>query len=367
MRKSLTIAFVYTTVILGAGFASGRELSEFFVKFGAAGIVGLLIAGLLFSFVGYAVLDICRTNKISDYNLFMDRVMGKRIGTIVELAVVLFMFILYATMLSASASAIRQAFNLPFTAMVIVSALACFVLLLFDLDGLVAFNARLAPFMIAGTILIGIYAFVTQTVPTSAISDGFTGPTSSTWWFSACVYASYNIVTAISVLAAMGHMVSSQRDAAFSGIMGGVMMTVLGLFLCVPLFQHKADIMNTDIPILAIVTEYGTFFEYMYLLLLLCAILTTAISNAFTLSRWLNGRYSVKPIYAKLAVTALASVFAHVGFSVFVSKVYPLFAAAGAIEIIYIVKTHLGGMNAKQNGHNSCGGLGADRGGLRGR
>ena len=40
VKKVLRVAFAFVGVIVGAGFATGQEVMQYFVAFGAAGILG---------------------------------------------------------------------------------------------------------------------------------------------------------------------------------------------------------------------------------------------------------------------------------------------------------------------------------------
>jgi len=50
--NGLKLAALYTAIIMGAGFASGQELLQYFVGYGTSGIWGLIAAGVLFSVTG---------------------------------------------------------------------------------------------------------------------------------------------------------------------------------------------------------------------------------------------------------------------------------------------------------------------------
>ena len=52
MRQSLLIAMAYMSVVVGGGFASGREVVEFFTGYGVWGIGGSIVSAFLFAFVG---------------------------------------------------------------------------------------------------------------------------------------------------------------------------------------------------------------------------------------------------------------------------------------------------------------------------
>ena len=73
------------------------------------------------------------------------------------------------------------------------------------------------------------------------------------------------------------------------------------------------------------------------MLLLFGAIFTAALSNGFSIIRWLHKRLGVKPIIAKLILAFGGLLLAHIGFSVFVSRVYPVFCVIGLAEIAAVL------------------------------
>ena len=54
-KKYLSVAFAYVGVIIGAGLASGQDLLQYFLSFGAKGLIGIAVLGVLgVVAVGYA-------------------------------------------------------------------------------------------------------------------------------------------------------------------------------------------------------------------------------------------------------------------------------------------------------------------------
>lgn len=50
MKKSLQIGGAFVGLIVGAGFASGQEIMQYFTSFGIMGIVGGIVATIAFAF-----------------------------------------------------------------------------------------------------------------------------------------------------------------------------------------------------------------------------------------------------------------------------------------------------------------------------
>jgi len=334
ISNKVKIAAVYGSVFLGAGFASGRELIQYFVSFGRIGLWGLIVAGVFFALTGWAVLDICRRQGIENYSGLMKYLMGDKIGPIMEGLVVGFLFCLFVAMLAGAGATARQAFDLPFTLGAVVIGLVVFAVLCFGLDGIVKFNVILAPFMLIGGIFIGLFSFFTYTNPVFAgggHSFGFA------WFLSAVVYASYNLVTGVPVLAATSGMAVTKRDAWFGGVVGGGIITILGISMSLPLFLYYADVITLEIPFFYIASGYGAGFSALYLAVLITALLTTAACNAFAVLQWFEGRGYTNKVWIA-AVLCLAGVLAsHVGFSNIVAYVYPLFGLIGVFKISVIL------------------------------
>jgi uncharacterized membrane protein YkvI len=326
------LAVVFTAVILGAGFASGQELLKYFVSYGITGILGLLASGVLFSLVGWATLDICRKNKISNFGAFARFLFGGKLSFLVEGLVCAFLFVLLTAMLAASGAAMQQGFNGNFAVGVVIMGTLCFIVLLYDLKGFVRINIILMPFMVVGGVFVGLYAFFNQTVSTFGGLRFMPG-----WITAAGVYASYNLVTGVPVLVSASALAENKRDAFIGGVLGGGVMTFLGLCMALPLYLHYSHVISVEIPFLVITLQYGGLFNGFYLAVLICAIFTTAISNAFALIEWLISRYNISRPMTAAVLCLLGMGAAFIGFSNIVSFVYPVFGFLGLFIILVIL------------------------------
>jgi len=211
-----------------------------------------------------------------------------------------------------------------------------FLVLLFGLEGIVKVNLILAPLMIFGGFFVGLYSFLAASRPAFAMFSGLP----SSWVVAAVVYASYNLVTGIPVLTATSVLAKTEKDARFGGVVGGGIITLLGLALALPLFLYYNDVVNIEIPLLMIVVNYGRFFSILYLGVLVSALLTTAACNGFAVLQWLGSNGSGWLANRKKAAAAICLVgvaAAHIGFSRIVAYVYPLFGLLGLFMIFVII------------------------------
>lgn len=83
--------------------------------------------------------------------------------------------------------------------------------------------------------------------------------------------------------------------------------------------------------------KFGTLYKYLYGIIILGAIVTTAVSDAYS---FLNNVTKTKNKYKKInAIICLASIpFSLFGFSTLVNNLYPIFGILGIIQLILILK-----------------------------
>ena len=70
MRDIFKVTFVIIGTVIGAGFASGQEISIFFSKYGIIGILGMLISCFFTGIIIYFVLKIIKSKNVNTYSVF---------------------------------------------------------------------------------------------------------------------------------------------------------------------------------------------------------------------------------------------------------------------------------------------------------
>jgi uncharacterized membrane protein YkvI len=78
--STLRVAATYIGTIVGAGFATGQEVLQFFARFGSAGIFGLVLTTLMFMFFGYIIMDLGRKLNSRSHLKIIKYSGGKYIG-----------------------------------------------------------------------------------------------------------------------------------------------------------------------------------------------------------------------------------------------------------------------------------------------
>ncbi|MCL2674394.1 MAG: hypothetical protein FWE92_03590 [Defluviitaleaceae bacterium] len=330
------IAAVYTAVIIGAGFATGRELISFFLKYGEFAVPGLLLSGVLMVLVGFATLEICRTKELDSFDGLIDYIAGRYVGGLIKLGAVAFLFVVFAAMLSATGALSSQLFGLPTFVGALSMAVLCFAAFSFNLRGLVRINTFLAPIMIIGSIALGLYAYFAGTVSVFAYVGNIV---QQNWAISAVLYASYNMVAAVSILTAMSGSVHTRKTAFLGTFLGAGAVTLIALSLALGLSRGFDIVQAYQIPFLRLVEDYGTIVRWSYVSVLAAAVYTTAISNGYCFYMAALGKLSTPPWILKAGICGAALIFSQIEFTRIVESVYPLFGLVGLLLAMILVIT----------------------------
>lgn len=92
MKKSLQIAGAYVGLIVGAGFASGQEILQFFTSLGWMGVLGALVATLLFAFLGMQLAQLGSSMQTTSHKDVIYHICGRYLGIVVDIIVTFFLF-----------------------------------------------------------------------------------------------------------------------------------------------------------------------------------------------------------------------------------------------------------------------------------
>ena len=158
LNASMMLVMGYLGAVVGAGFASGQEIMQFFVAYGNCGYKGAILATLLFALSGGALLYTAHQEKISSYQTMIKHLMGPRAGVIVDAVLALFLFLGISTMLSASGAVFYEHLYLSKNLGIFSAYILVGVFLITGKRGLIMSYNFLVPLKLVLLLLIAGYA-----------------------------------------------------------------------------------------------------------------------------------------------------------------------------------------------------------------
>ena len=230
-QRLLLPGFAFKAAVIGGGYATGRELAEYFIPSGPqGGVMAIAVAMVCWSVLCALTFALAQATRSFDYLSFFNTLLGP-FAFVFEIAYVVFMVLILAVF-GAAAGAIGQAmFGWP--------ALVGTLLLMAGIGAFTAFGNRSVErlFQWVSFFLYGVYVlffvFVLAGFGGQAM-DHFSTPVPTDGWLSGgLTYAGYNIVGAVMVLPLARHF-RSRRDAVVAGVLAGPLAMLPGLlfFIC---------------------------------------------------------------------------------------------------------------------------------------
>lgn len=332
----LSCVFVIIGAVVGAGFASGKEMYTFFYIYGKNGIIGILISVLLLGYAIYKTLRIIKEYDLQSYDDLLDIAIGNiklkkiNIKIILNFIINTFLLITFFVMCAGFTAYFKQVLDIPEIISSILVAVFCYILLNKNIKGVLILNWILIPMMIIVLIALGIKTFTPiYEVETIAKND--------IWYIKAILYASYNSITLISILLPLKKYIKNKKDIIKISAICILLITILSGIIMLLLNSITGDIGKIEMPAVYASGNLGLVYKYLYGIIIIGAIITTAISSAYG---FLNNVSKTKTKYIKnnLLICLISVFVSFLGFSNLVNNLYPVFGILGLIQLIFIFK-----------------------------
>lgn len=333
--RSLKTIFVYLGFIIGAGFASGREIMEYFNIPSGTNPSGIIIASFLFALTAYLIMSKSSRDGIYTFDEYIDSVAG-RAAKPVKYFMLIYMFCGLFTMFAGSGALLYSLGPMSRLFGAVVAAAVCFFVISFDLRGVEVLNTILVPIMIGGILYVAVCGTVFGDTP--AFNDCFPIGTRSGIILSAVCYGAYNTVTAGAVLVPLSggeSLKALRRRAVTAGFVAGIL-----IFLVWTVQRVNFDILwKSELPMLELAAMCGKTCKRVYTAVLFMAICTTAVSYGYGILSHFRGIIKTRcervTIAAVVCLAALPP--AMYGFSNIVANLYSLFGYMGMAWILWII------------------------------
>lgn len=223
--------FAFKAVVIGGGYATGRELVTFFLPSGPwGGLWGMLLSMAIWSLVCTATFLFALQTRSTDYRSFFRNLLG-RAWPIFEVAYLCAIVLILAVFAAASGAIGQTLFGWhPIVgSLLLVAGIA--LVATWGNDAVEGLFKYVTIFLYATYVVFVILAM-------SRFGDrmlaAFTlHPPTTGWALGGLTYAGYNIVGAVVILPVVRHM-TSRRDAVLAGVLCGplAMLPALLFFLC---------------------------------------------------------------------------------------------------------------------------------------
>ena len=328
MKKIMPAIFLIVGSIIGAGFASGRELSLFFAEFGYNSLYFLPIVFILFYYCFKLFLSIGAKQKFN--NVFEINNLSN--SSPFFNASICIIFMVYASaMFAGSVEVLSNNFiGVPSVVFMVIVFLLAFLVNRFGFNGLVKVNFVLTPLIV---ILLLVYAVYSICVPITTIPYIPESAGAYILPISIIVYVFGNIMLSYFILAESGYGLTPKQiqKTAF----GASLIVCFALLICIIcLITNGTVVMDASMPFLALTLRLGEPFPLIFTSILFLGIITSLFGCLHTVSLPFQKKFGKN---TTLFTTTLVLLFSLIGFQNIVNYGYPIIGLFGIIIVVKIL------------------------------
>ncbi|SUD90518.1 YkvI family membrane protein [Psychrobacter phenylpyruvicus] len=354
--RAISYAGVYVGAVIGAGYASGQEVLQFFAGYGLVGIIGAIITTIMFIWYGSVFMELGNKLQTCSHRDVLNYLCGNKLGFIGDYVLLFFMFGCVSIMFSGGGAAINEYWGLSVMTGKLIIAGMTLATVIFGFSSSVRALGIVSPIIIFSVIAISLVTLGSHFDQLSTVDESIKNltPTLATpfWWASAVVYVSYNVSLATSTLTAMGGKESNLKTLRVAGVMGGFFLGLCLLFITVALLSDLSNVIEYQIPFLQIAKNISPIVGILFSIVLVVAVFTTAVTNLYgCVIRFYDSQKNplqFRTLTISLVVLSLlASLFP---FSTLINVLYPALGLLGmVIMVCALYKTVTGQVFSKED------------------
>jgi len=275
IRVYLLPGAVMQSVMIGGAYATGREIAEFFTRFGmGGGILGLGVTAVCIAVIFALSLDVARRFQVFDYRRFA-RVLLGRGWFLYEIVAVTLILLVVAVIAAASGRILADEFGLP-TLVGGVMMLAGVVLLVFFGRSWVTTILAFWSVLLYVVFLCYLVAVFVLFEPTAAARELTVG---DGWLLSGLKYVFYN-VSAIPVVLYSAMAIETRREAISAGVIGSLIAVLPALMLHLSFAVGYPEIISSELPVYGLLAMLDLgLLKFFYLLVIFGTFIETGAGS----------------------------------------------------------------------------------------
>src|SRR5699024_328504 len=330
--RILKISSAFIGIIVGAGFASGQEILQYFTSFGYWGIAGALFSAILFAYLGMMLTSLGCQLQADSHKEAIYFIEGKRGGLLIDAILVFTFFGVGVVMVAGAGSTLNQQFGLPPFVGSLILIILIILSLLLKIDKVIGVIGSITPFLLLAIVVVSIYSigtmessFQEMDAVTAELPDYF-----SNWFIGAVNYASFNIAVGAGMSFVMGGAEKNVRIASIGGFVGGLGIGVMMLLAHLAIFSKVDVVASSELPILNIFEDISPILSIAMSFVLFGMIFNTGLSMFYGfIARFVDVEDKQKNYRFIVMTCVVGFVFSFIGFKVLVDKLYTLIGFAG--------------------------------------
>ena len=328
--KFYQIALMYISALMGAGFASGKEMWQFFGVFGLEGLKGIAVASVFLFTFGYFSIANAKMTESAEFGKLVCPVDHPKVTVIIGGIMSVFLWMAYLSMVSAGGALLEEQFGLGH------AIGSIFYMLLATWTAINGFEVvskriqKVTPILVIGTLIISTYLLIRDGSNIGGEVNAEKSPLAQSWFTSSIAFVTYNLTAAVPILGKCQR--HSDWKQAKIGALGGAAALTLVITLLFLTTQTDPDVaMSVSLPMLGFARALSPVLGYVYACVLLIAIFSAATVCLYGVTTVLPQKNRKRYVWTVAVAGYGVSLF---GFNNLVAILYPI---GGYFSMIFFV------------------------------
>ncbi|MCT2536415.1 hypothetical protein NC661_20645 [Aquibacillus koreensis] len=307
--------FLIIGTMIGAGYASGRELWQFF---GNESGLAILLFTILFSLCCYVILNISYEKKTEHYLPVLEAIVGKRLAYVYDGMIFIYLFTTTVIMLAGSGATL-EAFHFPNWWGIVIIIVPLILIFMKDINGVLSLNSFILPLLIVGLLGVLVTFSIQQEL------SFFPDLSRQRNWTAAFTFTALNILPLMAVLGAVGNQMKAKGEVWIASLGSGLILGTISYIYNNSLIQISDQVLLYEIPLFAVLRHYPYVMFLFISILLWLAIFTTAVSGTLGLVTRIRNTINA-PLWLLATITLIAMIpLTKIGFATLIEYLYPLY------------------------------------------
>ena len=338
-KRIWSIALAYVGVMIGAGVSSGQDLLQYFVSFGAWGLIGVIVLGVLHVGFGRLMIALGSYYQSDDHSVVLAEISHPVIYRILDIALIITCFIFGFVMTAGAGANLNQQFGMPFWVGAFLCTALTIVVSFLDFKKIIGVIGVFTPMilvMIAVIFMTNVLGRHWDFEEMNRISQTIQSPFSSVW-MSVVNYFAVCVMSAIAMAFVMGGSIFKINEAEKSGAWGGFMVGVIFFITTLILFANSDKVVKSDVPMLAIAKEVNPVFATLYAFVIFGLIFNTVFSLYYALGKRFAAGSEKRFKFFVTAFSLSGFLVSFMCFRQLVAVMYPIIGYMGLLMLVVLV------------------------------
>ena len=256
--KIFQIAVVFIGTIVGAGLASGKEITQFFTSFGLTSFFGILFCGAFYILMGSIIAKISIKYSLNSYSDVLKIISPNLLGKLTGVITTFYLISSASIILAGSGALINQFFGIPKIVGSLIMLCLASVFLLRGTDGLIEVNSFIVPSLLGTiTLIIVLYFLFCRDSISFQFISSFEPPKKGVA-VSTILYAGYNVLCCSGVLVPLSNETKNSKTMVYGIACGALGLTLLSSAINLLLLANQPYIYELEIPLLLVAQRFGS-------------------------------------------------------------------------------------------------------------